>query len=442
MKKQTTIPAAVLAAAVIPTLGFGGLASATTSEYISVYGGELSESCYIYDESASSFRTPCDESYGSYDLATGTLTLGSGVNAAESVTVNLGSTATITSNDDINIDQISIAGSPIVDLKFGEYSFVGNLSVLDSSNSNITIYDGEYHFNNLRANLLTIDGGFVNANSYISSSGNFTLNNGFVSAKTINSNDIVINGGEIKLSGDSEYFGLGLNTGSTGGIEINGGDILIEGYVGISSNNTDERPIKINGGTIDLKSSSDSAGAFGIASNNGGNIEISGGDITIDGFEWGISGQKNKIYFNGGTTTIKNSSRHSVWITDATDPENDIVFGANMGIKEDTYVFYNDDSTGIAAPEGATVASGYTYRKHYGWEINDEEDVSPTVPDTSDAPKTPDTGAFSDTLKNATLIAISLSSLVTISIAAYLATYIFNRRSSKVKFNRNDRLDD
>lgn len=441
MKKQTLVSAAVSAAAMMPLLGASGLVSATGTETISVSTTTASggtETCYIYDSAASSFRTPCESSWGSYDSEAKTLTLGPGINADElekSISIQLESPFTINSTSDIKAD-ITGPLTPVetATFAFGQYSLTGKIGGFN--NSSLVIDNGTYHIDSLYVGDLTINNGTIESDYNIRLSGSLVMDGGSVVAKEIRANNIIISGGEINIDGDNEYYGLGLALDATGNIKIDGGDITVKGPSGLISHG--EGIININDGTISLIGSG--IAAFGINSDEGKNIIINGGDLTIDGFEWGISGRGNKIYFNGGTTTIKNSTEHTIWITDATDPENDIVFSDGMGINGNTYVFYNDDSTGIADPGEVIIASGYTYRKHYGWETIDGDDMP--IPDTSGSPKTPDTGAFSSTSDNATIIVVSLGLLATISGAAYLATYIFNRRSNKVKFSRNDRLDD
>ena len=187
----------------------------------------------------------------------------------------------------------------------------------------------------------------------------------------------------------------------------------------------------ITGGEINLKSSKTPA-SFGILLGKGKDLTIDGGNITIDGFKWGIDGGNSKIYFNGGTTTIKNSTMHTIWIVPAADPENDIVFGDGMGIKGDTYVFYDDESTGIADSGNVVITEGYTYRKHYGWETIGGDSNSGDESESSI--KVPNTGIFSGENGGAIIMAISMGALAAVAGGAYVASYAIRRRSVRAKF--------
>ena len=80
--------------------------------------------------------------------------------------------------------------------------------------------------------------------------------------------------------------------------------------------------LTIDGGKINLASvKSNQDKNNGVSENNGvrvgsesedKKIIINGGELTVDGFAWGISADKSKIYFNGGVTTVKNSLAQSV----------------------------------------------------------------------------------------------------------------------------------
>ena len=103
-----------------------------------------------------------------------------------------------------------------------------------------------------------------------------------------------------------------------------------------------------------------------------------------------------------------------------------------MGIKEDTYVFYGSvsEGTGIADPGEVTIAKGYTYRKHYGWE--DIDDDTKTGSDV----KVPDTGVFSGDSNGVMVAAISVGAVITLAVGT-MATYCLMRHhNGNIKFQK------
>lgn len=428
MKKQKKISVLVACAAVAAAgysfMANGGIASAAGHEYI--YFKTRSEGvqdvtiCKFYDSSTASNYDDCDVSYGSYDSTSKTLTLGSGINNLPNGRVEI-STNGVVVTANANIESAINAALMGITLDFGSYSFTDvPYKITDSS----TISESDF------GNDLVIESGAFNI-PRISVSGPLEISGGIIN---INSNPVIavsmkesfkMSGGTINISEcgmaiDSKDYASDFEM--TGGT-INVADIATSGVNGMDN-------IIISDGTLNLKSASAPAG-FGFSLKKGKDLTIDGGEITIDGFKWGISGNNSKIYFNGGTTIIKNSVMHTIWIVPAVDPENDIVFSNGMGIKEDTYVFYDDNSTGIAEPGNVTIAEGYSYRKHYGWETIDGD----TDNDESDV-RVPDTGAFGGESGGVVAIMASLGAVVALAAGLYAVKYAVKRRQINIGFQK------
>lgn len=123
--------------------------------------------------------------------------------------------------------------------------------------------------------------------------------------------NIIINGGSIDARGGSGIGGGSRISGESGVIEINDGDIYAYGYAGagIGGSSGSGGEINISGGTI-LALGTKSAGIGAYGSAEGGNITITGGDITvatISGESAGIGSGKGG---SAGTINISNASIH------------------------------------------------------------------------------------------------------------------------------------
>ncbi len=423
IKRLYPIGAALSIAA---TLGLNNFASAVVvgTESISLYYKEAGQQeptiCLFYDADGISEGYECPQDMGSFNSRRNTLTLRSGVNglANSQVKVMGMDGLMIVAEDDLetNIYAPSIKNEGLT-LDFSTYSFTDALFKDDDSSEgvysnfsgrNLTIQNGVF---DLRRDLfpqsLEVDNGVINMNdATISTKGPINILGG-----EINSN------ARIAINSDDD-------------INISGGTININNAAyGITS----DGDTKISGGKINIKP--DKEHIFGIYTNHGDFI-IEDGELTIEGFEWCINNDAAKIYFNGGVTTLKNNKGRAVVITNSKDPYNDIVFGENMGIKEENvsvFIDVPDSKTGITGNEVVTIAEGYTVRKYEGSEQSNKDDDKK---DEGSAIKVPDTGAFSNMDDKTTVVLISLGALAMVSGLAYLIAYAVKRLSARAKFNR------
>lgn len=423
IKRLYPIGAALSIAA---TLGLSNFASAVPGPNSISFsyretGQENSTVCVFFDvDGISTSDTECPQTMGSYNSARNVLTLGSGVSGLSNGQVKISGMDNLTiiaeSDLETNIKANSITGEGLI-LDFSTYSFTDALfKDEDSSEGVYSDFGGrklkiENGVFDLRRDLLPqsleVDNGVIN------------MNDAMISTK----GPINILGGEINSNAR-----MAIN--SDDDINISGGTININNAAyGITS----DGDTKISGGEINIKP--DKEHNFGIYTNHGDFI-IEDGELTIEGFEWCISNDAAKIYFNGGVTTLKNNKGRAVVITNSKDPYNDIVFGENMGIKEENvsvFIDVPDSKTGITGNEVVTIAEGYTVRKYEGSEQSNKDDDKK---DEGSAIKVPDTGAFSNMDDKTTVVLISLGALAMVSGLAYLIAYAVKRLSARAKFNR------
>ena len=424
MKKTMLLGTALSAAAVLGLANFASAAGTPPNIYFSTraQGTEDEMICYLYG--GGDGATVCDATYGSYDSTHGVLTLKAGISGKPNGRVGVENIdgITITADSDIETNLRVYGGSEVdLTLDFGNYTFTDALYKYSDAAEGVysgfggdalVIKSGVFNNMQLFTDSLDIQGGTINIRPGLTMG-------------VAGSEFIKISGGEINIPGASMAFSSGGDISITGG-KINATDIEDVGFdVG--------GDLKITGGKVNLKSAATPAG-FGVGLFGDKSFTIDDGELTIDGFKWGINGANSKIYFNGGVTTIKNSTTHTIWIDPAADPEHDIVFGEGMGIKEDTYVFWDDEkgtgkSVGIAESGTVTIAKGYPVRWHYGWEDVDEEDGDDDV-------KAPDTGRLSIENGGAMMAMVSLGVLAMIANGAYVAAYVAKRKQVKVKFNK------
>ena len=255
-----------------------------------------------------------------------------------------------------------------------------------SETKTVTLGAGVNSLNNVRLNS-NIDGLTITANSNISLTNVYATSDSVVvldfksytlSAASLGAviTDLQIKSGTYNLTHMYAY-----------NYEMAGGNINLSSRPEVYGN------IAINGGSLNINSENDILKSSGIFLRDGKNLTINDGNLTIDGFDWGISGSNNKLTFNGGSTIVKNSTTHSIWISPASDPENAIIFGSNTGMKEDAHVFWTSkkdtkwkkDEAGISISNGITIASGYTNQRklHGGEEEKAPETPSVPIPNTS-----------------------------------------------------------
>ena len=423
IKRLYPIGAALSIAA---SLGFNGFASAIIPglESISFSYREAGQQeptiCLFYDADGISEDYECPQEMGLYNSARNTLTLGSGINGLANGQVKImgmdGLTIVAESDLETNIHATSTRNEAIK-LDFSTYSFTDALfKDADSSEGtystflgrDLTIQNGTFDFHrDMIIQSLEVQDGVINMNdSMISATGPINILGGEINTDA-----------RIAIDSDDD-------------INISGGTVNINNAAyGIRS----DGDTKISGGKINIKP--DKEHNFGIYTNHG-NFIIEDGELTIEGFEWCISNDAAKIYFNGGVTTLKNNKGRAVLITNSKDPYNDIVFGENMGIKEENvsvFIDVPDSKTGITGNEVVTIAEGYTVRKYEGSEQSNKDDDKK---DEGSSIKVPDTGAFSNMDDKTTVVLISLGALTMVSGLAYLIAYAVKRLSARAKFNR------
>ena len=470
MKIKKLYPIGV-ALSIAATIGFGNLASAVGTEYISFeyreQGSTETIKCYFFDSDGISQGGQCESSFGVYNSGQNILNLGADVDDKPNGRLMIKGASlsgiSITADTDMRTNIYAFNQDIEIKLNFSTHSFTDTLFKYNDSSEGVYSEFGEGNhlviengtINNVSLDVasLRVEDGVVNVRPKTYIYGDIVVDGGTINNAQIIASSLEVNGGVINAlpdaiiaiqarsvkesSGDINILGgeinipscdIAFNIGSDGGnINISGGTINANN-IRTSGFSIHGGGLNISGGEINMKSAQDPAG-FGILLSKDIDLTIDDGDLTLDGFDWGISGANSKIYFNGGTTIIKNSKKHTIWIDPATDPEHDIVFGEGMGIKEDTYVFWDDkesnSSTGIADPNIVTITEGYKVRRHKGWEsIND------------DSIKVPDTGAFSNMDDKTTVILTSLGALAIVSGLAYLIIYAVKRLSVRAKFNK------
>lgn len=399
--------------------------------------GEGSQTCYLYYTGTSSSPNMCDATYGSYDAATSTITLGSGINE-KSLQVNdsseSGNSYTIKTTSDISLEIFGTSLKATLLFDLGSYSLSGYGSgIRFPANGSVTLKSGTLNLSGSLGSVddFTMESGLLNITETDETralvvDNLFTMNGGKIKTKNAQFdvyNKAVINGGNIEM----DFTNDGL-IGVQYGFQLNG------------LNSTTE--FDMNGGSVSI-----SNGKYGIwATLKSTTINISGGELDISNTDEGIiSSAGGNINFNGGITTISGSKEFAVDLRDSDDPKNDIAFGAEMGIMEPKfYVFWQDEKysgensvgynwTGIVASNATvTIAEGGTVRRVYGWEIGD--DNSEDIADGGSSVKVPNTGIFSGENAGAMIVAVSMGTLAALAGGAYVISYAVKRHSARVKF--------
>lgn len=426
MNKTKVISGIALSAFAPLALSLGGAMAATTEEITLFYTQDDSTKSCRYVGADAMVSTVCEATYGTYDSGTRTLTLKGGVNALVDAQIigNVGG-LTITSNEDITI--ANAIQNPGIVFDFGEHSLTTNEVSLyhpDVDTKDVTIKSGSYNIKKaITCTNYEMSGGNVELITGLMADGKTTISAGNLVAGFIDTKNYEMLGGTVNIGSQ-----LKSNSAVIKGGDITADNMYLKGYemlggtVNLASGLQLDGNMIMKNGTINIKTNDGSTFVgFGISLQDGRDMTIEGGNINIDGFEWGISGDRNnKLYFNGGTTIIKNAKVHSIWLLRSADPENSIIFGSNVGMKEDTYVFWEStergdlsNDTGVAAANGVTIAEGYTnQRKHYGWEEIEGDHNEDVV--VSDAPinnkENPDT-SYDGVLPYAIIIAITMVAL-------------------------------
>jgi hypothetical protein len=332
--------------------------------------GQYSE-CSFYDTSL--YPDYCNNEVGTFDVSQNTLTLNNiGENALTlSINGTFSTPITIKTNNDININ--IFAQSDII-LDLGEHRLFPNdgMSAVNVD-TNLTVKSGNISVKSFTANNIVINGGNVTILSSLMPWDSFAMNGGIASIEA------------------SSFL--------TGNVTITNGT-LNSGEISIVKDNG---KFEMTGGTVTIEKKDDIHKDEGISAfwyNN--KVIISGGKLHIKNFETGIKTlgslgrhDDNTITFDGGETIIENASKYAVYADDNADPENSIVFGEDMGIKEpDTYVFWRKrtvyhDSGIVPNGNTVTIAKGYGYEKKEidntpgGDSADDkEEEADVKVPDT------------------------------------------------------------
>lgn len=394
---------------------------------IYAWGGSVDDSCDYYNVNSNSSNVPCDSTYGSYDSSNNTLTLGSGIDGRQVYILDSSTTA---------VNTYTIKASSDIEA-----------ALVAPDNANIT-FDLENH-------TLTQPEGQLSPFGMPSESGEVVWKSGKLSMSSIlGVKDITIENGEIEFEGDNGMLvdgDLTMNNGTlatdhlfinNGNVTINGGAINVIGKgdsAGILFSSDSGHTFNLNNGEINI--ASNNSKQPGISASGKVTTNINGGEMNISGVDNGIIlvGETAAINFEGGVTTIKNSSRHALYAGKVANYENAIAFGENMGIIEpELYIFYeetndNQYSTGVIAPDTLTIAQGGTVRRVHGYRTPDSDGKASG--EQSYDFKVPNTGAFSSS-NSAAFVAVSLASLAAVSGALYAIRYALKRRSSRVGFKK------
>ena len=271
-------------------LNFGNSVSAAGSEYITISARPEGQTnfitCKIYDPDSSQTYIPlCSElstpiDPASYDTELGTLNLKSVINSLPNSYVSIVNMEDVTISADANIETTINASTSNIILDFGDKTFTekpykgSDASTSVNGNNfgkNLTIKSGTLNFVDIisvRAGSLTVQGGTIN----ITQAGEKTVGIGV-------KNDINISNGTINIPKSTIAFSTDGSFSMSGGT-INAVDIETSGF-SVDGN------MSITGGKINLKSVTEPAGFGILLKNEEKNITISGGELTIDGFNWG-----------------------------------------------------------------------------------------------------------------------------------------------------------
>ena len=241
--------------------------------------------------------------------------------SVKDITINGGEITIVNTNNDYSYgiyteNNVTINGGTITATSKDMNIYGSKITINGGS---ITVYDaceGLY-----AEDFLTVNGGSITVNDadYGLYANNYlTINDGTITANnaeeyglyayyydiTIKGGDITINNNEITIN-NANNVGTGLYN-EQGDINISGGTISVKDtYYGIYTNEN-SRVINISGGTISVDEAE-----YGIYTNGyNSNINISGGTISVDKTEYGIytNGQKSNINISGGNVTIDNGA--------------------------------------------------------------------------------------------------------------------------------------
>ena len=142
---------------------------------------------------------------------------------------------------------------------------------------------------------ITINGGIITANNTASGAG---IGGGYLG----NGKNITINGGIVTATGGDYAAGIGGGRFGAGNITINGGTVTATGSnTGAGIGGGRETPsasitnITINGGTVYATGSNNAAGIGGGYNGRGGNITISGGNVSATNVGNGFAGSDSSV---------------------------------------------------------------------------------------------------------------------------------------------------
>ena len=244
----------------------------------------------------------------------GTVTFSNRITISGTVTLNLGTGATLTASRGIAVhdgNSLTIDGTGTL-----------NANIASQQNYDAAIGGG----NKSNAGTIIINGGTINA---------YSRNNGAAIGGGYESNggNIIINGGTVNAdSKTNKSMGAGIGggiVGDGGNITINGGTITAKSYNGTGIGggyNGNGGIITITGGNITATAGNYSAGIGGGRYGNAGTISITGGIINACG-EWkagaGIggggtddsstsAGSGGTIAISGGQITVTSSGGHGI----------------------------------------------------------------------------------------------------------------------------------
>ena len=391
-----------------------------------------SNTCEIYQfgvEPFNSLNAACEESYGSYDPETSTLTIGEGSNGKTVYIYGVSADGSVTVKRDGEIHLTELHSTRELEFDF-ESEAKDNMPLFDDLLIEEIVGDGE------DADHLP---------------GSFTLKSGdFHLAKSTTFADVVLEKGNLSsddyITVDSieikKGASLNINNGSllvNESAKVSGGSLAILGGESAAHAITlsgEEASFSMTDGTVVLEGANvmNSHGIGSNAGNKNGNqsFTISGGKISMKNYNYGIKfSRAGEATFNGGTATFEEMSGQAVLIAGKDkDLSKAISLGKDMTISEADSIYYKE---GVLQNEAGIKGKGdITITKKAA---DDDEDAPGSAGDDEESDvKVPDTGTLEDAKTSGALSIFAASTFVLLSVIA-LATAHKKHAAGHFKFD-------
>ncbi len=221
---------------------------------------------------------------------------------------------------------------------------------------------------------LIINGGEINVNGVINSSGNITINESVIIVNEISSSsNITVNDGNITIQ-DGNIIASSDENPEGGTITINGGEITFDGNGGFNSNDIIINGSEITSGSFDVSDGGNSE--RGNITITNGVIDIASGDLQASNINITDSGigitdgyiNAPNLTINSGDINIANENDYGINCDDITIKDGTItvdnslggIYASNITIEggEITVTATGDYSYGISAVESITINGG------------------------------------------------------------------------------------